>query len=100
MQAINFFKIISFLKYGPRYDWNAYQQGLLLGAQYIGRACTSIIVGMVVDKFGFAKMLLIATLASGSLLYFLGPLAATSFGTMYATRFLWGIVGVSYHITT
>uniref|UniRef100_A0A1L8DEH7 Putative permease of the major facilitator superfamily protein n=2 Tax=Nyssomyia neivai TaxID=330878 RepID=A0A1L8DEH7_9DIPT len=78
--------------YGPRYPWNADQQGLLLGAYFWGYMFTSIPGAYLAEYFG-PKIVTEIVFVGCAAITALSPLAASGgFGTMYAARFLTGVL--------
>lgn len=87
---------MSFLpsQYGPRYDWSAKDQGLILGAYFYGYLITCLPGGILAERFG-GKRIAGYCLMIGALLTALTPLVAKlGVGPVFALRFLTGFFGV------
>lgn len=83
------------LQYGPRYDWSAKDQGLLLGAYFYGYLITSLPGGVLAERFG-AKRIAGWFLMAGAALTALTPVVSTlGVGPVFALRFLTGLSGVN-----
>ncbi|XP_044253590.1 sialin-like [Tribolium madens] len=79
--------------YGTRYDWDSNVQSLILGSYFWGYTITCIPGGVLGEKFGPTRTVMIATLASG-FLTLLGPLMASwSYIALILSRFLTGLCG-------
>lgn len=80
--------MVAVWQYGPRFDWSAYEQGLLLGAFFYGYTITTLPIGLILDRYGVGRQytLIAFTCSAGVLL--LSPLAAASgeFGYLFAIR--------------
>lgn len=85
----------AFLQYGPRYDWSAYEQGLLLGAFYYVYPIASVPCGLIQDRYGIGREFIAVAFAVTAILCAISPLAAAvgagSFGYLFAVRLLMGI---------
>ncbi|GAB0086051.1 sialin [Sergentomyia squamirostris] len=78
--------------YGARYPWNAKQEGLLLGAYFWGYLFTSIPGAYLAERFG-PRIVTAIVFIGLTVITALSPLAATGgFATMYAARFITGIL--------
>lgn len=78
--------------YGDRYPWDADDQGLLLGAYFWGYLFTSIPGAYLAEKFGPRIVTGVVFIAIAAITA-LSPLAAAGgFGTMYAARFVTGVL--------
>lgn len=84
------------LQYGPRYDWSADQQSLLLGAYFWGYILTQIPGGILSDWLGGRVIIGLALGLSGIATAFI-PFSAKifSFGAVFVMRFLIGFFCVS-----
>ncbi|XP_055695674.1 sialin-like [Lutzomyia longipalpis] len=77
--------------YGPRYDWNKSEQGLLLGAYFWGYLISAIPGALLAERYGGKTITTIIHLLS-TILTALGPLlAGCGFVPMYMCRLLTGL---------
>lgn len=74
-------------QYGPRYDWDAYDQGLLLGAFYYSYPVASIPIGFALDRYGIGRSFILSAFVVSALAVLLSPLAAS-------TGSIWWLFGV------
>lgn len=79
------------VQYGPRYNWTAYEQSLVLGAYFWGYALISIPSGLLVDKYGYAREIVAGSFALGIAITVAAPWAAVSLPGTIALRFLLGL---------
>ena len=61
---------------GPKYDWDAKQQGFILGGFFYGYMATQIPGGFLADKFGARLLLSAGMLCTSFLTLFTEPAAA------------------------
>lgn len=88
-------RISTYTQYGPRYDWNSFDQSLLLGSYFWGYALTSIPTGILCEKYG-GKGVVTWIFGVCVLLTALMPvLAQLPFWVSCVMRFLIGFVSVS-----
>lgn len=84
-----------FSQYGPRFNWTAADQSLLLGSYFWGYLFTALPGGMLAERFG-GRSVVGWSLASSAVLTAGVPVAASwSFWAVFALRFLTGVSGVS-----
>lgn len=67
-----------YTKYGPRYDWDAYDQGLLLGAFYFSYPVAGLLIGIALDRYGIGRWVNLAAFSVSALAVLFSPLAAAS----------------------
>ncbi|XP_059609441.1 sialin-like [Phlebotomus argentipes] len=78
--------------YGPRYDWDKQQQGLLLGAYFWGYLISGLPGIVLIERFG-GKIVTTISMALSVIVTAMGPLfAAWGFYSMYANRFITGFL--------
>lgn len=86
-------KIIPFppTQFGPRYNWSPHQQSLLLGAYFYGNVL-AVPAGILVERYGHAKAVIVASFAICCALAALGPTAADEQPeALFAVRFGMGV---------
>lgn len=86
-------------QYGPRYDWTAFEQSILLGAYFWGYALTSIPTGILCEKYG-GKDVVTYIFATCVVLTALGPMMSHfPVWVSCIMRFLVGLTSVSGLVT-
>ncbi|KAJ3645922.1 hypothetical protein Zmor_023541 [Zophobas morio] len=86
-------KLTSVPDYGTRYEWDSNLQSLILGSYFWGYTITCIPGGVLGEKFGPTRTVMIATLISG-FLTLVGPLASSwHYAVLILSRFLTGVCG-------
>lgn len=82
-----------FLQFGPRYDWSALQQSILLMAAFAGSILIIIPFGILLDRFGHARQIVLCSGIVSAVLQFAGPMAAAfRFEAMAAILLCTGIL--------
>jgi MFS family permease len=80
--------------YGARYPWDSSLQSLILGSYFWGYTITCIPGGVLGERFGPTRTVMLSTLAAG-FLTLLGPLMASwHYMGLIVARFLTGLCGV------
>lgn len=81
-------------QYGPRYDWGAYEQSLILGAFFYSYSVTTMPIGLLLDRYGIGKQFVFVAFAVSAGTMLLIPWAAStgSFGWLFAMRLVIGAV--------
>lgn len=81
------------VQFGPRYSWSAYEESLVVGAYFYGNVLSSFPSGLLIERFGYAKLSLGLSLLLIIGLTWLSPLAAgVSFSAMFTVRLLIGLL--------
>lgn len=84
-----------FFQYGPRYNWTASQESLLLGAYFWGYLVTSLPGGILAEWLG-GRAVVGYAMAGSAVFTALTPIAADlSYWGVYAIRLFTGILAVS-----
>lgn len=80
-------------QYGPRYDWSPLQQSILLASGFAGSTVIILPLGILLDRFGHVRQVVLSTFVMSGVLQLLGPWAAEhSFEALVAIVLLTGIV--------
>lgn len=81
------------MQYGPRYNWPAYEQGILLGSYFYGYTISNLPGGYVSELIG-ARALIGYSSAICAILSILTPVLAPYYWISFASRFTIGFFGV------
>lgn len=80
-------------QYGPRTNWSPYEQGLLLGAFSYAYPLSSLLCGLLLQRYSIGRELIAVGFLLTAALYAIAPLASRtqhSFAALFAIRFLMG----------
>lgn len=80
-------------QFGPRYNWPAIEQGLLLGSYFYGYTISNLPAGYLAEIIG-AKLLLGYSSVICACLSILSPLLAPSFWLSFTSRLFIGFFAV------
>lgn len=82
-----------FIQFGPRYDYGAYEQGLLLGAFYYTYPMSTVLSGFLLDRYGIGRKFIIVAFVLAGGVTLLSPWAAsaTNIAWLFAARLLVGM---------
>lgn len=83
------------IQYGPRYDWSAKDQGLILGAFFYGYLITCLPGGILAERFGGKRVAGYCLMIGGFLTALTPPVSKLGVGPVFALRFLTGFFGVT-----
>lgn len=65
-------------QYGPRYNWGAYDQGLLLGAFFYSYSLSTTPMGFLLDRYGIGRQFIFGAFVVSAVAVVLSPLAAAA----------------------
>lgn len=78
---------------GPRYDWSVSEQSHILGAYFWGSMLTSLLGGVLAEKYGGRSVVGISLTLSSLMTALLPPIANLGFLPFYIARFIVGLLG-------
>lgn len=84
-------------QYGPRYEWSAYDQGLVLGSYSWGTVIVTFVAGVLAEKYG-PRIVIGSAIMSGAILTALTPIAAKFLWLSIMIRLLTGIAMVRFSV--
>ncbi|KAG5678425.1 hypothetical protein PVAND_008099 [Polypedilum vanderplanki] len=79
--------------YGPRYTWSKKDQSMILGGFFYGYLATSLIGGVLSEKFGGRNVVGCSLFFSGIITFVSPFFAQDSFWPIFLTRLMLGVIG-------
>lgn len=83
------------MQYGPRYEWSAYDQSLLIGSFFWGAVTTTFVAGIFAERYGPRKVAGFG-ITLGAILSAVAPVAANYLWLSIIVRFFTGMSMVSF----